>query len=251
MMHALYKIIILSCCLLFTEGVIAQARFKATVSAGLNMSQIDGDAQDGYRKPGLSLGLNGSVFINPAFDISTELLYSEKGAKVTGNINADQRNTYFSNFTLKYSEIALLANFYLKPNATKTYYRRSVHMGFSYGRLLQSSTAIFRGNQRATKIESDVVSQYNPHDVSFIIGWSQLFTPRLGITIRHTTSLTTLYRYTRTVDENGVVKERAFKYLRPYFLTFHVFYNLVSPNKVMGLKVKKKTAATNPLEELH
>jgi Outer membrane protein beta-barrel domain len=251
-MNTLYKILFLAFFLLFTEGVTAQARFKATAFAGINLSQIDGDEQDGYRKPGLSLGINGSIFINPAFDISTELMYSTKGAALTGNINADQRNTYFSTFDLKYSEIALLTNFYLKPNSSKTYYTRSIHLGFSYGRLLQSATSIYRGNQLQPLAESNIVSQYNPHDVSVIVGWSQLFTQRLGITLRHTTSLTTLYRYDSTIlDANDKPKERVFKYLRPYFLSCHVFYNLVSPNKVMGLKVKKKKVATNPLEELH
>jgi hypothetical protein len=251
-MNALYKIILFVFCLLFTEGVTAQARFKATAFAGINLSQIDGDKQDGYRKPGLSLGLNGSIFINPAFDISTELMYSVKGAALSGNLNADQRNTYFSTFDLKYSEIALLTNFYLRPNSAKTYYTRSVHMGFSYGRLLQSDIAIYRGNQAMPMIQSDILNQYNTNDVSFIIGLSQLFTQRLGITVRHTTSLTTLYRYdAAALDANGKARERVFKYLRPYFLSCHVFYNLVSPNKVMGLKVKKKAAATNPLEELH
>jgi hypothetical protein len=251
-MKALYKIIFLAFFLLFTEGVTAQARFKATAFAGINLSQIDGDKQDGYRKRGLSLGINGSIFINPAFDISTELMYSTKGASLTGNINADQPNNYFSTFDLKYSEIALLTNFYLRPNLDRTYYTRSVHMGFSYGRLLQSATSIYKGNQVATKIESDIINQYNPHDVSFIIGLSQLFTQRFGVTVRHTTSLTTLYRYDPTqLDANGVPKERAFKYLRPYFLSCHLFYNLVSPNKVMGLKVKKKKTAESALEELH
>jgi hypothetical protein len=251
-MKALYTIIFLAVFGIFTEGVTAQARFKAAAFVGLNLSQIDGDKQDGYRKRGLSLGINGSIFINPAFDISTELMYSSKGAVPTGSINADQRNTYFSTFDLKYSEIGLLTNFYLRPNAAKTYYTRSVHMGFSYGRLLQSSTSIYKGSQVTPNIESDVTNQYNPHDVSFIIGLSQLFTQRFGVTVRHTTSLTTLYRYdAANLDANGKERERVFKYLRPYFLSCHLFYNLVSPNKVMGLRVKKKKAAENPLEELH
>jgi Outer membrane protein beta-barrel domain len=251
-MNAFYKIIILAFFSIFTEGVTAQPRFKATVFTGLNLSQIDGDKQDGYRKPGLSLGINGSIFINPAFDISTELMYNVKGAALSGTINADQRNTYFSTFDLKYSEIALLTNFYLRPNSAKTYYTRSVHMGFSYGRLLQSDIAIYRGNQVMPAIQSDILNQYNTNDVSFIIGWSQLFTQRFGITARHTTSLTTLYRYNAAaLDAKGKERERVFKYLRPYFLSFHVFYNLVSPNKVMGLKVKKKKTAESALEELH
>jgi hypothetical protein len=251
-MKALYTILFLAFFGIFTEGVSAQARFKATAFAGVNLSQIDGDKQDGYRKRGISLGLNGSIFINPAFDISTELMYNVRGAALSGKLNADQRDMYFSTFDLKYSEIALLTNFYLRPNSAKTYYTRSVHMGFSYGRLLQSSTTVYRGNQVMPIIQSDLVSQYNPHDVSFIIGLSQLFTQRLGVTIRHTTSITTLYRYdVAALDANGKERERVFKYLRPYFLSCHLFYNLVSPNKLMGLKVKKKKAAENPLEELH
>ena len=244
-----YALIIVTFLLLFTEGASAQQRrFKATAFVGLNMSQIDGDKQEGYRKSGLSLGLDGSVFINPAFDISTELVYSEKGAKPNGPVNADQPTMFYSTFTLKYSEIALLANFYLKPNSAKTYYTRSVHLGFSYGRLLQSSTSIINRNQPATTLEKEVTSNYNPHDISFIIGWSQLFTQRIGVTVRHTTSLNTLYN---NPNFNAATSDQGFKYLKPYFFSLHVFYNLVSPNKVMGLKVKKKTAATDPLEELH
>jgi hypothetical protein len=242
-MNSNYKIIILLLFLFFTEGVVAQRRFRATALAGLNLSQIDGDRQDGYRKAGLSLGLNGGIYINPAFDISTELLYNQRGAVPNKDFALTETR---SKFSFQYGEVALLANFYLRPNAAKTYYQRSVHLGFSYGRLLKSSTSISVQNASLPLLETELLNKFNPQDVSFIIGWSQLFTERIGITIRHTSSISLLYK-----NPDYRINLEGFKYLRPYFLSFHVFYNLVSPNKFMGLKVKKKTIQDNPLEEVH
>ena len=246
-MNNVFKTIIVAFFLFFTEGGIAQTRFKAAVMAGINQSQIDGDKQQGYRKSGVSLGLNGSIFIRPDFDVSTELLYNEKGAKPSENqINKEVKS--YSTFSLRYSEIALLANYYYAPNRERTYYTRSFHVGLSYGRLLKSATSIVQKNLSVPKLESEISSQYNPHDFSFIVGWSQLLSPRLGITIRHTSSINYLYKnpnYDFIHDNSG------FKYMKPYFLSFHMFYNLISPNKVMGLRVKKKTGKNNPLEELY
>jgi hypothetical protein len=121
-----------------------------------------------------------------------------------------------------------------------------VHLGFSYGRLLKSSASISARNTALTPLETDLLSKFNPQDVSFIIGWSQLFSERIGISIRHTSSLNLLYK-----NPDYRINTDQFKYLRPYYLSFHVFYNLVSPNKFMGLKVKKKKIQDNPLEEVH
>jgi hypothetical protein len=252
-MNIIYKAIIFTFFLIFTEGVVAQTRFKATVLTGINYSQVSGDRQNGYRKSGLSLGLNGSIFIHPAFDISTELLYNQKGSKSPNHPAPEVNKT---NISLNYGEVALLANFYLNPDRTNTYYTRSVHLGFSYGRLLNSSISVLNKatpivlNNRKPPIalETEVANNLNPQDISFVIGWSQLFTPRLGITIRHTNALTFLYK---DPTYNFVTNNAGFKYLRPNTLSFLMFYNLVSPNKVMGLRIKKKTGRKNPLEELY
>ncbi len=245
-MNNVYSIIIVALCTLFTEGVIAQNHFKATVLGGLNMSQIDGDKQQGYRKPGLSLGLNGSIFIRPDFDISTELLYNQKGAKPKANAEF-QPNVSYSTFTYHYSEVALLANCYYNPSQVKGYYKNSIHFGFSYGRILKSSVKITQNNIPFTALETDVSKNYNPKDFSFIVGWSQLLTPRLGVTIRHTNSINFLYK---SSNYDFVYNGNGFEHLRPYFLSFQVFYNLISPNKVMGLRKKKGSPKTDPLEEL-
>ena len=246
-MNNVFKTILVAFPLFFIEGALAQTRFKAAAFSGVNLSQVDGDKQDGYLKAGLSLGLNGSVFIRPNFDLSTEIIYNVKGAKPKPNYNRVLSN-YYSYLTFHYSEIALLSNFYFKPNKSKTYYTESIHIGLSYGRLLKSSMLVIKDNQPLDKLETEVTSQFNPHDLSFVLGFSQLFTKRVGITIRHTTSVNLLYN---NPNYNFFTNKEGFKHFQPFFFSFHVFYNLISPNKVMGLRVKKKKVNDNPLEELY
>ncbi len=249
-----YKTIIAVLLLFFIEGrTVAQAHFKATALAGINFSQIDGDRQEGYRQPGVSLGLGASIYIRPDIEIGTELLYNVKGAKPNSGISPNGLgfdNNFFSTFSLAYSEIALFSNFHLSPNFEKKYYKRSFLLGFSYGRLLKSSTSIIKYNTPLTSLETAVSSQYNPHDFSYILGFSQMITPKIGISIRHTRSINYLYKNASYKFINGN-SDAGFKHLQPFFLSFHLFYNFISPNKVMGLYIKKNRPNKNPLEELY
>ena len=244
-----YKIFIILLFLFFTEEGFAQARFKATAMLGVNLSQIDGDRQEGYRKRGISLGLDGSIYLRPDFDISTQLLYNAKGAKPDLD-DIGRPNMVHSDFSLRYSEIAVLLNYHYNPSSSKTYYTNSLFAGLSYGRLLKSTTSMILNNQRESNLETNISSQFNPHDFSFIVGWSQLFTPRIGVSFRFTRTINTLYEnpnYRFLTGGSGLTFEK----MKPYFLSFHIFYNLVSPNKIMGLRVKKKTGRNSPLEELY
>jgi hypothetical protein len=235
--------------LFFTEGgILAQAHFKATAFAGINFSQIDGDKQEGYRKQGVSLGLGGSIYIKPDIEIGTELLYNAKGAKPNKNVSSFE-DTYFSTFSLQYSEIALLGKYHFSPNSTKKYYTRSFLLGLSYGRLLKSSTTIIRGYAHVTALETSVTNQYNPHDFSFIVGCSQLLTQRIGISVRHTRSMNFLYKNPDIYVASQ--KSAGFQSLQPFFLSFHLFYNFISPHKVTGLRIEKIKPNKNPLEELY
>ncbi len=241
------KTIILSSFLFFTEGVFAQARFKAAALVGINLSQIDGDHQQGYRKRGVSLGLDGSIYIRPNFDISTQLLFNQKGAQPSRE-NKNTHNLALNYFSLYYSEVALILNYHFFANPTKQYYTRSFFIGLSYGRLLKSTTTVILNNQPLTALADKVQSAYNPHDYSFMVGGSLLFTPKVGIGLRLTQSISPLYKNPNYIYPSN---ETDFDVLKPFFLSLHVFYNFLSPNKTMGLKVKKQKAPKNPLEELY
>ena len=95
-MRRYFKTITLVSFLFFTEGGYAQARFKASAFAGINLGQIDGDRQQGFRKLGASLGLDGSIYLRPDFDISTQLLFNQKGAQPS----SDNKSTH--NLALNY-----------------------------------------------------------------------------------------------------------------------------------------------------
>ena len=247
-MENVYKFFLVACICFITEGGISQNRFKAGAMVGINMSQIDGDKDEGYRQPGLLLGLNGGFFINPNFDISTQLLYNEKGAKPNPDA-APKPDFNYGNFSFKYSEIALLANFHYDANNAKNYYRQSIHVGFSYGRLFKSITVITRNNTPNLEFQDDLVSKYNPNDVSFILGWSYSFSPRWGLALRHTVSLNLMYD---NPTYASIYRNEAFEHLRPYFLSCYVFYNFISPRNPLANrnKKKKKKVSDDPLEEL-
>ena len=58
-----------------------ESLFKALFVGGLNLSQIDGDAEVGYRKVGAHVGVGTVVKFSKRFSVSMELIYSMQGAK--------------------------------------------------------------------------------------------------------------------------------------------------------------------------
>jgi len=59
----------------------AQRTFSATIVAGFNASQIDGDNTAGYRKPGLNLGARAGVILSKRWETSFEILFSQQGSQ--------------------------------------------------------------------------------------------------------------------------------------------------------------------------
>ena len=229
--------------------LMAQNRFKAGAVIGFNLAQLDGDLQQGYDKFGLNLGLKGLIIIKPQFDISTELFFNQKGAAYTGSSFSNDNKTLFSRFTLNYADVLVLANMNLNPNESETFYRHSFHTGISFGRLLGSKTEVRKGNLMNEALAQNISQNYKTNDVSFIIGWSWFLNKKLGITIRHTLSLTNVY-------ENPVNLRAAtlgvdgYSSLRSYYLSAQLFYNFISPKNIGINKGKKKKKTNKSLEEL-
>jgi Outer membrane protein beta-barrel domain len=243
--HSLFVYLLLSSCLL-----TAQDRFKAGIAVGFNLAQLDGDLQQGYDKFGLSFGLKGFIIIKPQFDISTELFLNQKGATYSGKPNVVDTKTLYSRFTTNYADMLFLANFNLNPNESETHYRHSFHMGVSIGRLLNAKTSIQKGSLFVNSLEQDLAKNYNNSDVSIVLGWSWFFNKRMGISIRHTLSLTNMYDNPEKIDIRKL-GESGYQSLRSYFLSAQLFYNFISPKKIgIDKKKKKKKKENDDLEEL-
>lgn len=239
-----YIYIILSVALFYfnTTSVSAQSRFKASILGGLNLSQIHGDRQDGYRKKGLSLGLTGSMILAPDFDICTELLYNERGA--TAKSETEVRSEHFaSNISLQYSEVALLAHYYFRPRVAENFYGQSFKIGFSYGKLLKSQTQVFQNQKMIDTIAKALTQNYSKNDISVVASWSFYLSSRLSVCVRHTNSLSFLY------TSSPSVKKEAFENMRSYYFSFHIAYDFIAPKKVVVVR-KKRKGRFSPLEEL-
>jgi Outer membrane protein beta-barrel domain len=236
--------------LLSTYLLVAQDRFKAGVALGFNLAQLDGDLQQGYDKFGLGFGLKGFVIIKPQFDISAELFLNQKGATYTGNTNIVDTKTLFTQITTNYADVIFLANFNINPNDAETHYKHSFHTGISLGRLLNSKTSVQKGANFQSAYEQDLSKNYKSSDVSFVIGWSWFFTKRMGLTVRHTLSMTNMYDNPVKLDIRNL-GSTGYQSFRSYFLSAQLFYNFISPKKIgVDKKKKKKKKIDDELEEL-
>jgi hypothetical protein len=228
----------------------AQDRFKAGVAVGLNLAQLDGDLQQGYDKSGLNLGLKGFVIIKPQFDVSAELFFNQKGATYTSNKTLGDTKTLYSIFTLNYADVIFLANFNINPNDAETHYRHTFHAGMSFGRLLNSTTSMQRGSINQTDLEQNITKSYKSNDISFVIGWSWYFNKRMGMTLRHTLSLSNMYDNPVKISTREIGLA-GYQSLRSYYFSAQLFYNFISPKKIGVDKRKKKSKKDDSiLEEL-
>ena len=237
------------CLLLASYPLMAQDRFKAGVAVGFNLAQLDGDLQQGYDKFGLSLGLKGFIIIKPQFDISTELFLNQKGATYTSGTNVFDTKKLYSSFTTNYADVLFLLNFNINPNEAETHYRHTFHAGISLGRLLNSKTSVQRGSFFVDSLEQSLAKNYKSNDVSLVVGWSWFFNKRMGLTIRHTLSMTNMYDNPDKVEARKI-GESTYQSLRSYFFSAQLFYNFISPKKIGVDKKKKKKKDNELLEEL-
>jgi hypothetical protein len=221
--------------LLSTTPISAQNRFSGGVFGGVNFAQIDGDFQQGYRKKMFSGGIRAAMILSRNFDIGTELMYNGKGASP----GATDRSSTNPNFymTMHYAEAGLMANFHFEQNEAG-FNQKTIQIGVSYGRLLQSNNEISKLNIVDT-VQSKLFLQENLRnsDVSFIAGFSYRFTPKIGVSLRHTFSLTPFFE--RELPPRRP-NQKDYFLGRSYFLSLHLFYDLWTPELRRPKKARKK-----------
>lgn len=215
----------------------AQSPFKAGLTVGFLMSQIDGDHQSGYDKTGLAYGLRGGIAINRQFDIMTEMLYIPKGSLPSNKSLFDKKK---ANIDLKYAEVPLIFNVHFKRNE-RDLYKWTIQGGFSYARLLKSTTLITTKNS-IDSVATNNLSQenYKKHDVAFIFGLNYNVVENLAIGFRQNISLTTLYENTdKTRLTNATLQREKYISFRNYYITFRIQYDFLAP-RYKKRKDKKK-----------
>ncbi len=212
--------------------------FKAGATVGVNLSQIDGDEQFGYNRSGLNFGLRGAVILRKDIDISTELLYSQRGTQPDSDEKSKQKRTAY--VSLRYAEVPILFN-YFYDRSELGHYRWNLYVGVSYGRLLRSETSILKSFSITDTIQQNLVNAngYNTSDLSFILGVKRYFTNRVGISLRHTFSMNYLYKNPKpVVITRGQQLSKDYSTFRSFFLSFNLFYDFITPKIIKPRKGK-------------
>jgi hypothetical protein len=231
------KLTLLTLFFLSTMRLSAQNRFVGGVFAGLNLAQIDGDFQQGYRKKMFGGGIRAAMIINRNFDIGTELMYNGKGATPSETDKASRNPNFY--MTMHYAEAALTANFHFNQNEMG-FNQKTVQVGIAYGRLLKSSNEISKLSRTDTN-QSNLFLQerLRNSDVSLIVGFAYRFTPRIGLAVRHSYSFTPFFERTLPIKRTN---QREYFLGRSYFLSAHLFYDLWTPELRKPKKARTSTS---------
>jgi hypothetical protein len=230
------KPILFSLFLFLSIHLSAQNRFSGGAFGGMNFAQIDGDFQQGYRKKMFSGGIRAAMILTRNFDIGTELMYNGKGALPSTTDRSSRNPNFF--MTMHYAEAGLMANFHFEQNEAG-FNQKTFSIGVSYGRLLQSTNEISKLNLVDT-IQTKLFLQENLRnsDVSFVVGFSYRFTPKIGLSLRHAYSLTPFFE--RELPPRRTTQKEYFLG-RSYFLSLHLFYDLWTPELRRPKKARKTT----------
>ena len=104
--------------------------------AGANLTQVDGDDIAGYNKAGLNVGGIMYAKFSKNFALSMEILYSQKGSRLTGAVTMPSGITFTDcRVNLNYAEVPVMINLIDK-------HKSNFGVGLSYSRLASSTEYI-------------------------------------------------------------------------------------------------------------
>jgi hypothetical protein len=199
------RVIILFFTLVQSYLLIAQApekrTFSATIIAGLNASQIDGDNTAGYRKIGLNVGARAGVILSEKWESSFEILFSQQGAQsqlIKGIPRAFKCQ-------LNYISVPLLIHFkdWEIVNANNQLYQRFwFGAGISYNRLMGGYIDDLNGKIFVADITAN---PFFKNHVTMIADVNFFFTRNWGVNLRY---------------ERAPMNIREQKYFNPHMIVF-------------------------------
>ena len=193
-----------------TSTIQAQSKFLGGVLVGGNVSQITGDEAFGYNKFGFIAGVRGGYRLKPNLSLEVELLFSQKGSKVSPRYKGNDSTTNADNWriALDYFEIPVIISFH-DWMAEKGFYRLRFYGGLSIAYLFQSEIT----NEKYAFIQPSL----SKSDLSFLLGATYFMTKNLGITGRYTRAINKLWKNPTTSIEYS-------NYMRGYHFSLAAVY---------------------------
>lgn len=186
--------------LLFIATAMQAQVFKGELIGGMNLSQVDGDEIYGFKKPGLNLGVGVELPISKNFFLSTEVLFTQKGAKqrakmdtilIVDNEDSIRFNGAY-NLRLNYMEVPLIFSFKHEDAFT-------IGVGASYARRVG-----------VKEIEQDIYnksaiadSAYSPNDFCLLAETRVRLYENLWFNLRYSYSMSSIRERTYTAYTSG------------------------------------------------
>ena len=160
-----------------------ESLFKGLFSAGMNFSQVDGDAEAGFRKFGAYAGIGTLVKFHKNFSVSLEMVYSMRGARPQFRTYVDasgreQQNKF--DITYDYIDIPVSINVHDKKFVI-------FGVGLSFGTMVRFKETSVLGTDTTNAPPPFV--QPRKFDLSFQTGFSFLIKQQIGIGIKFQYSL--------------------------------------------------------------
>ncbi|MFK8161908.1 MAG: hypothetical protein AB8H12_05535 [Lewinella sp.] len=159
--------------LLLGGSALRAQTFRASLIAGGNFSQIDGDDLFGFHQLGANAGIRVVALLGDRWRVGPEILFSQQGARRKNN---SFEISAFDRFDLSTLEVPLMV--YFKD------WRLTAEAGFSYQRLF-NYTVISSGGEDIT-----AATPLNENLVAFKAGVTFFITPRFGMNMRWSKHLT-------------------------------------------------------------
>lgn len=201
-------------------------RFKASVLLGGSLTQLDGDNQIGFDKPGLYAGARVVVVLKHRLDINIEMLYSQKGARIKnaesmGIVNRPDKNRIIS---VNYMEIPFTLKYLLSENESSYF----IEGGASFSRLFNSKIEenIIPGVPQYSYIPFQ--ENFKKNELSILAGFGYEIKKKVGIGFRYTYGLTKFFVNSDPPEhDSSSQKEKPVLFLRNYFASIYVAYHFL------------------------
>lgn len=187
------------------------ARFGGGFVLGINASQLDGDFSAGYNKKGITAGLRGITNLNDRWKITTDLLYSQRGA-----VTSQAETTKERYCQLDYLEVPIILKFGDWEKETKSgkkYNKANFGAGLVYSRLFKTTA-----NENFTHLSA--VDYFSKNDFAYTVSASLYVNYFWGFEFRYTSSINNIFD---AADYSNVPAFSPLLPLRGYFLTLQSF----------------------------
>jgi len=146
---------------------LSAQRFRGSLVGGATLSQIDGDLLSGFHKFGLQGGIRVNTIFTERWELSTELLFSQQGARRSIN---DDPSSIYDRIQLNFVEVPVLINF--------NDWKFQVGAGLSYARLINYEVEDIFGTV-ITDLET-----FNEDVFSLVISVTFNFTDQVAMNFR-------------------------------------------------------------------